>query len=267
MDHVSNHNEICGSWKIVFRHPGALAGAFLAGGILAFAYSYVPLHGAKNWKIDYQESRLESQRGELVMLQAKLATVESEAGRAAQLEDEQAPRRQELDDALAKLKAAEAKYAELKKENSKLARSRDSWRSRHASSEKELGALKAQTEERDSQQAPSPASQPAAAPAGDSAAASPAQHTVNEGARWTSPDASASFTLVSASDGRATLRLGDGGETIRVETGSNIRIGDPARGSYRVTIMQIEAGRSIGISAEPEDSNLLLAPGVASPAP
>ena len=42
-------------WK---RRVGAYLWTFLAGGLIAFVYSYAPLHDAKNWRIDYLEERL-----------------------------------------------------------------------------------------------------------------------------------------------------------------------------------------------------------------
>ncbi|MBW2273791.1 MAG: hypothetical protein JRG96_10990 [Deltaproteobacteria bacterium] len=257
---MADHDESCGGWRIAFRHPGALAGAFLAGGILAFGYSYIPLHSAKNWKIDYQESRLASQREKLEEFEAKLTTAEAGAARAERLE-EQAPRRQELDEAVAKLRTLEAKLSDLEKQNGKLSRSRDSWRSRHAAAEKERDEWKAEAEGLDMHLAED-------APEA-SAPAQPIDATLLEGASWASPDGHASFTLITAAEDHATLDLGPGGGRLRVEAGSNIRIGDPARGSYRVTVMEIQAGRAIGISAVPETSDLLTAPlgSAAAPAP
>jgi hypothetical protein len=273
---VSNHDEHCGGWRIVFRHPRTLAGTFLVGGILAFGYSYAPLHSAKDWKIDYQESRLESQRKKLDAFEAKLAAAEAEAAQATLLE-QRAPRPQEFEEAQAKLAALEANLADLEKQKGKLTRSRDTWRSRHAAAEEERDEWKAQAtglETELASVAPETSAHEAAAPetATPSTAADtgqPVEDTVLVGARWTSPDGNASFTLVEAGSNRATLELDSDGGTVRVEAGSNIRIGDPARGSYRVTLMEIEAGRAVGISAVPEASDLLLAPlgGAAAPAP
>jgi hypothetical protein len=278
---VSNHDESCGGWRIAFRHPGALAGAFLAGGILAFGYSYTPLHGAKNWKIDYQASRLESQREKLAALDAKLAAAGAEAADAARLEESR-PRREELDEAQAKLKGLEKKLAALEAENSKLTRSRDSWRSRHAAVEKELdelnerkvGKVRQEGKEGNAQVGtPLAALAPEAAapdsPAPAAAPALPVEQTVLEGSRWTSPDGGTSFTLVAAEEDHATLELAPDGSSVRVEAGSNIRVGDSTSGSYRVTVMEIEDGRAIRVSAVPETSDLLLAPlgSAAAPAP
>jgi len=149
---------------------------------------------------------------------------------------------------------------------------RDSWRSRHAAAEKERDEWKSRAAGLESEVAASAARGAAPQPTAAEAATSdarPEEETVLEGARWTSPDGLASFTLVRTAAGRATLGLGPEAGSIRVEAGSNVRIGDPARGSYRVTVMEIDPGRAIRISAVPETSDLLLAPsgGVASPAP
>jgi galactokinase len=277
---VSNHEEICSGWKIVFRHPGALVSAFLVGGVLAFGYSYVPLHGAKNWKIDYQESRLEGQREKLEELKAKLVAAEALAKRASALE-QQVPRREELEKALAKLEALEAKHSALGKANKKLTRDRNTWQSRHAEAEAERDEWKTRSvEAQAAAKVPEPAEEEPAAHAADSLALDPVEAMVLEGARWVSPDGAASFTLVEAAENRATLRLGQGsadtqaafgdGRSIRVEAGSKVQIGDPAQRSYRVTIVEIDAGRSISINAVPETRDLRVAPlgsAAAAPAP
>ncbi len=48
-------------------------GLFFAGAVLAFAYSYRPLHGALTWKIDQLEARLDERNRENVRLSDALA--------------------------------------------------------------------------------------------------------------------------------------------------------------------------------------------------
>ena len=57
-------------------HPALI---FLAGALLAFLYSYIPLHNAKNWKIDYLEERLVAKDNELGELQRKLRQIETDS--------------------------------------------------------------------------------------------------------------------------------------------------------------------------------------------
>ena len=52
-------------------------GLFLAGGVIAFGYSYRPLHGAKNWKIEHLESRLDEVNRENLALSDELAGLRS----------------------------------------------------------------------------------------------------------------------------------------------------------------------------------------------
>jgi hypothetical protein len=58
---------------------GIYLGTFLAGGIITFAYSYHPLHNAKNWKIEYLEARMVAKSARLDSAAEKLAVLEREA--------------------------------------------------------------------------------------------------------------------------------------------------------------------------------------------
>ncbi len=53
------------------------AGLFLAGAVLAFGYSYRPLHGALSWQIDQLESRLDERNRENFELSDALAKQKS----------------------------------------------------------------------------------------------------------------------------------------------------------------------------------------------
>jgi hypothetical protein len=52
-------------------------GLFLSGAILAFGYSYRPLHGALSWQVDQLESRLDERNRENLALSDQLATQKS----------------------------------------------------------------------------------------------------------------------------------------------------------------------------------------------
>jgi len=58
---------------IWFRHALIGLGLFLAGAILAFGYSYRPLHGALIWQVDQLEERLDERNRENVELSDLLA--------------------------------------------------------------------------------------------------------------------------------------------------------------------------------------------------
>ncbi len=52
-------------------------GLFLLGGLLAFGYSYHPLHGALNWKVEQLEERLDARNLENLRLSDELAKLRS----------------------------------------------------------------------------------------------------------------------------------------------------------------------------------------------
>ena len=52
-------------------------GLFLLGGLLAFGYSYRPLHGALTWKVDELEERLDARNQENLRLSDELAKLRS----------------------------------------------------------------------------------------------------------------------------------------------------------------------------------------------
>lgn len=95
---------------------GALAvGLFLAGALLAFGYSYRPLHGALSWKVEALEERLDERNRENLRLGDELARLRSlEADRIdpeqlGAVEAELAQTRRALAQAEKDLKRAERK--------------------------------------------------------------------------------------------------------------------------------------------------------------
>jgi hypothetical protein len=93
-------------------------GLFLAGALLAFGYSYRPLHGALSWQVDQLESRLDERNRENVRLSDALAKQNSiEATQIApetlaQVERELEQTKRVLDQAEKDLKRAERKRRE-----------------------------------------------------------------------------------------------------------------------------------------------------------
>lgn len=59
------------------RHILIGIGLFLSGAILAFGYSYRPLHGALSWQVEQLESRLDERNRENLRLSDSLAEQES----------------------------------------------------------------------------------------------------------------------------------------------------------------------------------------------
>ena len=104
-------------------------GLFLAGALLAFGYSYRPLHGALSWQVDQLESRLDERNRENVRLSDALAKQNSiEATQIApetlaQVERELEQTKRVLDQAEKDLKRAERKRRESNASAAK-------WRSR-----------------------------------------------------------------------------------------------------------------------------------------
>jgi hypothetical protein len=93
-------------------------GLFLAGAVLAFGYSYRPLHGALTWQIDQLESRLDERNRENVQLSDALAKQQSIEGKRidpetlAQVERELDKTKRVLRQAEKDLKQAERKRKE-----------------------------------------------------------------------------------------------------------------------------------------------------------
>ncbi|HIF92266.1 MAG: hypothetical protein ABGX04_05980 [Myxococcales bacterium] len=90
-------------------------GLFLAGALLAFGYSYRPLHGALSWQVDQLESRLDQRNLENLRLSDELAAKKSVEATAidpdtyAQVERELEQTKRVLNQAERDLKRAEKK--------------------------------------------------------------------------------------------------------------------------------------------------------------
>jgi len=109
------------AWKLLplwARHVLIGAGLFLAGAILAFGYSYRPLHGALSWQVDQLESRLDERNRENVQLRDTLArqksdeTTRIDPDTLAQVERELEQTQRVLNQAEKDLKRAERKRKE-----------------------------------------------------------------------------------------------------------------------------------------------------------
>jgi septal ring factor EnvC (AmiA/AmiB activator) len=113
---------------------GIYLGTFLAGGIFAFAYSYHPLHNAKNWKIAYLEERMVAKTHRLDEALQELEKLRTEAlGRPdfesfEKVQDELAKANKTIASLEKKVTWSDDKLRELE-------RSRASWQSRATQAE------------------------------------------------------------------------------------------------------------------------------------
>jgi hypothetical protein len=123
--------------RALLRYPLLILTALLLGALLSFAYSYAPLHGAKNWKIDYLEERLESRNAQVLDLETQLREARASLEGTAS-DDEVRALRTRLDEATRLAAAREQEIAALEEKLESANRSRDSWKSRHAAAVSDL---------------------------------------------------------------------------------------------------------------------------------
>lgn len=121
----------------LLRYPLLILTAFLLGALLAFAYSYAPLHSSKDWKIDYLEERLESRNEQVGELEAELEKARASLDGTASDEEVQALRKQ-LAEATKLADSRRSEIASLEKKVDRATRDRDTWKKRHATAMKEL---------------------------------------------------------------------------------------------------------------------------------
>jgi predicted nucleic acid-binding Zn-ribbon protein len=105
--------------------------ALLLGALLSFAYSYAPLHRAKDWKIDYLEERLEARNAHVLELEAQLREARASLEGTAS-DDEVRALRTRLDEATRLAESREQEITDLEQKLESASRARDSWKSRHA---------------------------------------------------------------------------------------------------------------------------------------
>jgi hypothetical protein len=112
-----------------FRHALIGLGLFLAGAILAFGYSYRPLHGALMWQVDQLEERLDERNRENVELSDLLARQKSNA--ATRIDpDTLAQVEKELEQTKRVLNQAEKDLKRAKRKHKESASSASTWRKR-----------------------------------------------------------------------------------------------------------------------------------------
>lgn len=236
---------------------GIYLGIFLAGAILAFLYSYIPLHNAKNWKIDYLEERLVAKDTELGELQRKLTQLETDSADKPdgqtfkQLQDE-------LHTTDKTLKDLERQVADLERKARDLEKSRNEWKSKYDDAEASRIAAASSTAR--SGAAPAATSAGGAAPVDQpAAAAAPGRTIVSDarvqiGTRWRSPDGRSDFDLVAIADdvarvvpNAASLRPGAVPVTRDVALGQHFMIDAPGGHPLRVVVERIDGTSGIVI--------------------
>jgi hypothetical protein len=107
-------------------------GLFIAGAVIAFGYSYRPLHGALNWKVDHLEARLDERNLELQKLNDELSTLRSSEEERVDPET-LAQVESELEKTRSALASLEKKHAYAEKKRKEANASARTWRKRFES--------------------------------------------------------------------------------------------------------------------------------------
>ena len=118
---------------------------FALGGVFAFGYSYVPLHAAKQRRVERLESELASEAGRGLALAERLAEIELEA-RLAPESDEVQTLRSEKNEANRELAGLEKELTSARKRITRLERERSKYKKDAGNYKK---AVKELTSERD----------------------------------------------------------------------------------------------------------------------
>ena len=137
----SGHHEDS-LWVQLAKRFGISVGLFVAGAILAFVYSYVPLHNAKNWEIGYLEERLEAKDQQLVQLETKVSTLESDVSLRPEAETFKLMQ-EELATTDKTIKELERRLARSEKRVKELERARTHWKKKFDAAEAAAAAAPA----------------------------------------------------------------------------------------------------------------------------
>ena len=131
-------------WLMLFwNDPLPFVAVGLIGAAFSFTYSYVPLHSAKNWDLDYFEMRLDAQDQKVEKLEQALSKARSEADNSAEIERINALG-SELDRTNTKLAEAQDENRRAKRTISQLKRSRDGFKQESDALLAEIEELKAE---------------------------------------------------------------------------------------------------------------------------
>ena len=198
--------------RVLAYQPLLFVLAVLAGGALGVGYTCGPLHGAKEWRLDYLDTQLGIQNERVRDLELELARrleshqTSSLAVESAELE-ELAQAAEERDRLTQRAESADEELA-------KAMRSRDEWRSKYRSADAQLSQARQEKEalaaERDALLArlsavgSSSAPPPAALDPGSTILADNLELMVGES--WSSPGGQVSFEVVDVDKDVASLR-------------------------------------------------------------
>lgn len=131
-------------WLRLARRFGLLVGLFVAGAVTAFVYSYVPLHNAKNWEIEYLTERLAAKEEQLIQMETRLSAAEANASGRPDAETF-GLLQDELDTADKTIKDLERRLGKEKKRVGELEQARTHWKKKYEQAEnaRELAAAEA----------------------------------------------------------------------------------------------------------------------------
>jgi hypothetical protein len=227
---------------------GIYVGVFLAGAILAFLYSYIPLHNAKNWKIDYLEERLVSKDNEIELLEQRLASLEIDA---ADKPDGQTFKQVqgELVSADKTVKDLEQQVRQLERQARELEKAGRDWKSKYDAAE----ATRIATDRANPRDASGQAEPLPAAPdlTGNLLVS---DSLVPIGTRWQSPDGGSDFDLVAISGDVAqvipnasSLRPGAVPKLRDVSAGEQFKLAAPGGRFLHVVVERFEGTAGIVI--------------------
>jgi len=256
-------------WHLV-RHPLLFALLLALGVAFGFAYSYGPVHRAKNWKIEHLEKRLLEKGDRIRSLEQQLAGHSPSENTLAAHEKSQ----EELEGQIAELhdSLAEAREQAQKAEAraSKSASEARSWKSKHAKASKNLDKarsaerkLEAKLDKAKQALAAAPKSVPSTPPAAPAEAISSGQNAttlasglaLKPGTGWQSANGELRIDVLSVgsdsvevsgswqTSGSAPELLRAGHEVIQTPAESE------ATASYRITVTDIDPFASATIRA------------------
>lgn len=120
------------------QYPLLILTAVLLGGLAAFAYSYAPLHRAKDWEIAYLRERLQTRTEQVETLEEAMQAAEANADGQPSTDQLEALQAQ-LDEARGLSASLQGKVRDLEQKLTQVTQSRDSWKKKH-------GALSAEAE-------------------------------------------------------------------------------------------------------------------------
>ncbi|MAG31241.1 MAG: hypothetical protein CL908_10185 [Deltaproteobacteria bacterium] len=147
-------------------------GLFVVGGLIAFGYSWRPLHGSLTWKVDELETRLDERNLENLKLSDELAGLRSQE--ATRIDPETlAQIERELEKTKLALAKSEKKLGRTEKRRKEAKADADRWRKRHESLRESVAAAPTAPAEESATPPEAPAAGSPAAPAAPSTTPDP----------------------------------------------------------------------------------------------